>query len=141
MRTLSMRSIVIGRSTVPVQYPPAAELINLTGTEAFLNEDEYLVPVIENDPLLRECLSLIMNLCCASYQAPISIYLCGEVFRDALCLAESGRSMPRGVRGSNKNLMRDVSSSSPDALDFGLAHARSFEFRILFGHLPVAAWS
>ena len=35
------------------QKPTSTDVSNLTGAESFFSSDEYLIPVIEDDPLLR----------------------------------------------------------------------------------------
>ena len=36
-----------------IQNPTRADVAKLEGTEPFFTSDEYLVPIVESDPLLR----------------------------------------------------------------------------------------
>lgn len=44
------------------QKPTRADLVKLDGTESFFTSDEYLVPIVENDPLLREYPTIINHM-------------------------------------------------------------------------------
>jgi hypothetical protein len=56
-KEVSISDLLIGRlqpySRRSAQKP-APSTLNINGSEAFLNSDEYIKPVIEDDPLLRK---------------------------------------------------------------------------------------
>ncbi len=50
-----LRSLNLLSDSPDTQKISAAEVAALTGTESFFDSDQYLIPVLEDDPLLRAC--------------------------------------------------------------------------------------
>lgn len=53
----------VSSTDAQLQAPTSEDIGNLTGAETFFSSDEYLIPQIEDDPLLRAYHYVSLILC------------------------------------------------------------------------------